>query len=127
MLKIYLCTLHYDLQTSKETEYLGSHSSYVIKDESTVANKTKEFSVYSEEASEVYYKQYTIKQKRRGKVVKCYVNYDSAYCLKEWKEPDAKLVARLTYEEQSCSMKHLMTLPATDVIAYLKQEGLKIS
>ena len=124
MLKIYLCTLDCELHTKNKKISIGKYTYYNIENECNAITKTTEFSAYSDDAMKIYNHVGVciIHNKRKGKVV-TYDYYGDVYCLKEWIEPDAKLVASLSYKEQSCSMERLMKLPATDVIAYLKQEG----
>ena len=123
MLKIYLCTVEYYLQAGDKIKYLSSDSSYVIRDESEAVEKTKEWGAYTEEAINAYNHHCEWKQTKKGMKV-IYWNWNYDICVKEWLAPNAKLVAHITYKESSCTAGHLLKLPATDVIAYLKQEGL---
>ena len=126
MLKIYVCTVEYSLQSGHQDEYLSTEYKYVIKDESVAVTKTKEWNAYSSEARSAYNRICEWKQTKRG-IKTHYWTWDGPVCVKEWRSPNAKLVAHITYKEASCSIKQLMELPATDVIAYLKQEGLNLS
>lgn len=119
MLKIYLCTVEYYLQN----EYLSTDYSYVIRDEAVAVEKTKEWSAYTEEARSAYNRICEWKQTKKG-IKTIYWTWDGPVYAKQWVDPGAKLIAYITYQETSCSMKKLMELPATDVIAYLKQEGM---
>ena len=123
MLKIYLCHTEYELHNKDQKKYLCSNSHYVIRDESVAVAKTVEWGAYTEEAKDAY--DYTCELRQTKKGIKAmYWNWDGGVYAKEWLAPDAKLVAYVSYEEKSCSAGHLLKLPATDVIAYLKQEGL---
>ena len=126
MLKIYLRTTEYELVTPKHsTELITSHD-YVIRDESFATDKTFELDAYTPEAQHNYDFICEMKQTKKG--VKANYWHDGYYtCVKQWKEPEAKLVLHCSYEETSCSMKRLMQLPAPDVIAYIKQEGLNLT
>jgi hypothetical protein len=125
MLKIYLAKLKCELHIKNKIKHIGEKTYYTILDESDADTKTKEFSVYSDDATQLY--RYVgpcaVYNKRKG-MVAVYEYFLDTYTIKEWVDPDAKLVANLSYKEHSCSMEKLMTLPATDVIAYFKQEGL---
>lgn len=126
MLKIYLRTVEYEIHNEDKIGYLFSNSDYVIRDEEDAYSRTTDFDAYTVEAQEHYIGRCDITQKRKGKTA-LYVSWDRSIYLQQWKAPNAKLVARLHYKEKPCSMKQLLTLPATDVIAYLKQEGLNFT
>lgn len=123
MLKIYLCTVEYYLCNKDHVKYLCSDSNYVIRDEAVAVSKTKEWGAYTEAAKEAYYYDCDFHKTKKG-IKAMYWNWDGGVYAKEWLAPNAKLVVHITYEEKSCSAGHLLKLPATDVIAYLKQEGL---
>jgi hypothetical protein len=126
MLKIYLRTTQYELHTGKHTIDLITSRDYVIRDESFATDKTFELGAYT---SKAYYNyDFICEMCETKKGIKAKYWHDGYYtCVKQWKEPDAKLVMRCSYDEASCSMKRLMELPASDVIAYLKQEGIGLS
>lgn len=126
MLKIYLCTVEYYLQNEDQSEYLSTDTNYVILDESVAVTQFKEWSAYSKEARSVYNRTCEWKQTKRG-MKTIYWTWDGDFCVKEWIVPNAKLVAHIAYKESSCSMRRLMELPASDVIAYLKQEGIGLT
>ena len=123
MLKIYLCTVSYELKTSDCIEHISSKEYYVIKNEQDAVTKTIELSAYSQEAEKIYNGTCELHKKKKG-CLAMYFTWDRTFYVKEWIEPDAKLIVSRSFKEESCSMKHLMTLPATDVIEYFKQEGL---
>lgn len=125
MLKIYRCTIKYELHNDNKIIDLSTETQYVIRDESEVTPKTKEFGAYTDEAADVYNHSYNFRPTKKGMRASCWT-WDSTVYLNEWQAPDAKLVVHLSYEEESCTMKQLMNLKATDVIAYLKQEGLNL-
>lgn len=126
MLKIYSCTVEFYLQNEDKSEYLSTDTRFIIRDESVAVDKTKEWGAYTEEARSVY--NYICEWKQTKKGMKAiYWTWDGPTCVKEWRMPDTKLVAHVTYEETSCSMRQLMNLPAPDVIAYMKQEGVGLS
>lgn len=126
MLKIYLRTTQYELYTGKYTIDLITSRDYVIRDESFAVDKTFELGAYTSKAQFNYDFICEMRQTKKG--VKAKYWHDGYYtCVKQWKEPDAKLVLHCSYEEAWCSMKHLMDLPADDVIAYLKQEGIGLT
>ena len=126
MLKIYLCTVKYHLQDKDKDIYLSTDTRYIIRDEADAVTKTKEWSAYTKEARSAYNHTCEWKETKRG-IKTYYWTWDGPFCVKQWIAPEAKLVAHITYEETSCSMRHLMELPAPDVIAYLKQEGLNLA
>lgn len=126
MLKIYLRTVDCAIHDKNKVIDLGSSSNYVIKDEMLAVSKTTEFGAYTDEAHKEYPFASGVQQKKKGRVA-CYGAWlDEAY-LKEWKSPDAKLVVHTTYEEALCPTREFMRMDITDVIAYLKQEGLNFS
>jgi hypothetical protein len=126
MLKIYLRTTQYELHTKKHITELISSRHYVIRDESFAVDKTFELGAYTTTAQHEYDFICDMHQTKKG--IKAKYWHDDYYtCVKQWKEPDAKLVLYCSYEETSCSMKRIMELPAPDVIAYLKQEGIGLT
>lgn len=125
MLKIYLCTVEYELHNKDRVIRLSTWSDYVIRDEESASPKTKEFGACTEEARQTYCHTCELTQTKKG-VKAYYWTWDRSVYVKDWIAPDAKLVAHFSYEEKPCSMERLMKLPAPDVIAYLKQEGLNL-
>lgn len=126
MLKIYLRTTQYELYTGKHTIDLITSRDYVIRDESFATDKTFELDAYTDKAWHNY--DFICEMRKTKKGVKVNYWHDGYYTsVKQWKEPDAKLILHCSYEETSCSMKRLMDLPAPEVIAYLKQEGLNLT
>lgn len=125
MLKIYLCTVEYFLQNEDQLKHLSTDTAYVIRDESDAITKIREWGAYTEEARNAYNHTCEWKQTKKG-MKTIYWTWDGAIYAKEWIAPNAKLVAYCSYEEKSCSMRCLMELPASDVIAYLKQEGMNL-
>lgn len=126
MLKIYLRSTEYELHDKNKVIDIGSSCNHVIKEEAEAVSKTTELGAYTDEAMKTYRWASGVAQKKRGRVA-CYgIFFDEVY-LREWKSPDAKLVVHDTYEETTCSVRDLMFLPAPDVIAYLKQEGLSLT
>lgn len=123
MLKIYLCTIEYYLQNENQTKYLCSNSDYIIRDESAAIPKTKEWGAYTDDAKEAYSYSCDLHKTKKG-IKAMYWTWENEICVKEWLAPNAKLVAKLSFKEKSCSAGHLLKLPATEVIAYLKQEGM---
>lgn len=121
MLKIYLQTVEYEVHNENQIIKLSSDRDYVIRDEDVAVPKTIELGVYTNEAHKAYAHSSNVVQKKKGKLAYFY-GWPYEVYFKEWVAPDAKLVLRITYNEGNCSMKELMNLPATDVIAYLKQE-----
>lgn len=123
MLKIYLRTTQYELHTEKYAVDLITSRHYVIRDESFAVDKTIELGAYTDKAWHNY--DFICETRQTKKGVKAIYWHDGGYtCVKQWKEPEAKLILHCSYEEASCSMKRLMELPADEVIAYLKQEGI---
>lgn len=123
MLKIYLRTTQYELHTGKYTIDLITSRHYVIRDESFAVDKTFELGAYTSKAQCNYDFICEMHQTKKG--IKAKYWHDGYYTgVKQWKEPEAKLILHCSYEEAWCSMKRLMDLPASDVIAYLKQEGI---
>ena len=123
MLKIYLCHTEYEIHSGDQIKYLCGNSHYVIRDESVAVAKTVEWGAYTEEAKDAYDFSCDLRMTRKG-MKASYWTWDDYVTIKEWLAPDAKLVAHVSYEEKSCSAGYLLKLPVTDVIAYLKQEGL---
>lgn len=122
MLKIYRRHIRYDLHNNDEVIHLDTFGSTVILDDSEAVAKTQTFGAYTDEATKAY-SYYDLKQTRKGiKII--YWKWDGCAVLKQWIAPDAKLVNSVSYREYDCTMKELMTLPSSFVIAYLKQEGL---
>lgn len=121
MLKIYLKTVKHMI----DGEYTIHHSSrYVIEDESVAKTSTTEIGLYDNSITNIGY-WYMKSDCKKG--VKILVDTsDGLMTFKQWKNPDAKLVATITYKEQSCSMNRLFDLDADKVIAYLKQEGVNL-
>jgi hypothetical protein len=125
MLKIYLRTIKYEIHNENKIAKLNSRSCYVIRDEEIAVPKTIELGAYTDEAHRAYVYSSDVKQKKKG-LQAYYYGWPSEVYLEEWKAPNAKLVMHVAYKEDDCSMKELMTLPVTDVIAYLKQEGMNL-
>lgn len=124
MLKIYLRKDMFELRNNNKTINLNSYTTTIIKNESEAISKIAEFGAYTDDAAKAYV-DCVFKQKHKG-IQATYCYYDGWISLNQWLAPDAKLIRYRTYEEYSCSMKNLMTLPAPDVIAYLKQEGASL-
>jgi hypothetical protein len=125
MLKIYLRTIKYEIHNEDRVVKLNTNSEYVIRDEEIAVSKTIELGAYTSQAQNAYVYDCDIDQKKKGKRA-YYGGWPTEVYLREWKAPNAKLVMHVTYEEDPCSMSYLMKLPANDVIAYLKQEGLNL-
>lgn len=125
MLKIYLRTIKYEIHNEDKVVKLNTNSEYVIRDEEIAIPKTIELGVYTDEAHRVYVYTSDLRERKKGKLA-YYWSWEHEVYLREWKAPNAKLVMHVTYEEDSCSMQELMDHPATDVIAYLKQEGMNL-
>ena len=125
MLKIYLMRLKYELHGKNRIIKLSTSSNYVIRDEEKTVNGIMEFDAYTEEASDMYNYEVKLTQTKKG-MRASYWTWDSIVYARQWIEPYAKLVVHIDYEETSCSMRKLMELPATDVIAYLKQECIPL-
>lgn len=126
MLKIYLRTTEYELITQKHSTKLITSHDYVIRDESFATDKTIEFGAYTRDAQKNY--DFICEMRKTKKGVKAIYWYDGYFTrVKQWKDPDATLLLHCSYEEVWCSMQRLMQLPAPDVIAYLKQEGLNLA
>lgn len=123
MLKIYLCTVKYEIHNGDQKKYLESNADYVIRDESVTVDKVVEFGAYTEEAKNAYDYSCKLQNTKRG-MKASYWTWNDYVSVKEWVAPDAKLVAHVFYKEKACTAGHLLKLPAPDVIAYLKQEGL---
>lgn len=127
MLKIYLCTVEYSLKNGDQEEYLSTNTNFVIRDESEAVEQTKEWGAYTVEARSAYNHICEWKQTKKGIKTIYWFSRDDSVCVKEWLAPNAKLVANISYKESSCTAGHLLKLPAADVIAYLKQEGLGLT
>lgn len=125
MLKIYLCTVQYEIHNDGKIVHLNTDSDYVICDTTIAVPKTKSYGAYTNEAQGVYVFASRLEQKRKGKSAYFY-GWPMDVTLQQWRAPNAKLVAHVTYKECNCSMQQLMKLPVDDVIAYLKQEGLNL-
>jgi hypothetical protein len=123
MLKIYLRTTQYELLTQKHTISLITSRDYVIRDEAFATDKTIELGAYTDTAQNHYDFICDMYHTKKGVKARYWADGGSV-CVKQWKEPDAKLLLYCSYEEAWCSMKRLMELNADDVIAYLKQEGI---
>ena len=125
MLKIYLKTVKYEVH-SGGSEYAVSHSCFhTIVDDAEAQSYTREYGLYDDEIMNItYHCEYY--DDKRGRVTRVYGS-DCYLKFKSWKEPDAKLIERVSYKEYACSMNELCRLPADKVIAYLKQEGLSFS
>lgn len=127
MLKIYHWHNEYELQNGKCSIRLSSLDGLCIKDESEAVDQTQEFNAYTKEASKAYCSNVEFKYKHRHKGIRAlYWTYDGPVYIKQWIAPNAKLIVHSSYEEVFCSMKQLMDLPAPEVIAYLKQEGMNL-
>ena len=126
MLKIYLCELKYELQDENRIIHLSTNTHYEIADEVAAVPKTIEFGAYTEEAANVYVHSCELRETKKG-IKAEYWTWEGTVYAKEWIAPNVKLVVHIAYKESSCSMKRLMELPAPDVIAYLKQEGLNLT
>lgn len=118
MLKVYRYTVSYHIVTENQKRLVHSYSAYCIDDEETVHDPFVEYNAYEFHGIAV-----DIRKTWLGRVA-VYYNFPSNIKLKEWIDPDAKLVLRITHKPASCSMKELMDLDHEKVIAYLKQEGL---
>ncbi len=126
MLKIYWRTDKYELSDGKRIIRLKTVSNRVIRDEADAISSTVEFGAYTEAAEIAYFPDCELIQKRKG-IKANYWHHDSCVVAKEWLVPDVKLIKHRSYRETYCSMKELMSLETTDVIAYLKQEGLNLT
>jgi hypothetical protein len=125
MLKIYLKRVTQIINHDGITYDIDSSCRYVIEDEECVKSYTREYNIYSDNINSVscscsYY------EGKRGAEVTVYGD-DCFLHFKSWKHPDVKLIEFVEYEERSCSMRELCSLPADKVIAYLKQEGLNFT
>ena len=123
MLKIYRCRNEFKLFDGKRTIKLKTSSHTVIKDEAAAVDCVTEIGAYTNDAEKAYFPDCYLHQKRKG-IQAEYWHYDGCVVAKEWLSPNVKLIRHSTYTEYSCSMTDLMKLPAQDVIAYLKQEGI---
>lgn len=119
MLKIYLKKIDRIINDGPMTYGVDMIRQYVIADEANAKSYSREYNIYSDRISHncCYY------ETRRGSVVTVY-GRDCFLKFKSWKHPGIKLIEIVEYVERPCSMKELMHLPAPDVIAYLKQEGI---
>ena len=126
MLKIYTRHNQYELCGGTRSIELSSLNKLCIMEESEAVDKTTEYDAYTMDAVRAYDLNATLKQKAKGTKA-LYWTYEGIVYAKQWKVPDAKLIVHSTYEESWCSLKRLMDLPASDVIAYLKQEGISLS
>ncbi len=125
MLKIYHKTIKREIHSNGVEYNVDYKGFYTIVEEETAQPHTREYNLYDDELlSAVYFLDYY--DGKRGRVVRVYSD-DGFFKFKQWKEPDAKLIERVSYKEYACSMKELCTLPADKVIAYLKQEGLNFT
>lgn len=125
MLKIYLCRTEYEIHNENKTVFLNTYSDYVVKDEDAAKPTTIELGAYTDEAQHKYAYSSSVCQKKKGRHARFWGWPNEVY-LDEWKAPDAKLVMHITYKEKECSMREFMRLPVSEVIAYLKQEGLNL-
>lgn len=125
MLKIYLCTIKYEIHNENKVKELATDSDYVIINEDEAVPETIELGAYTVEAQKKYVYASDLRKKKKGMFAYFY-GWPYEIYLREWDAPNAKLVIHLSYEEAWCSMKRLMELPANDVIAYLKQEGMNL-
>lgn len=126
MLKIYLRTIKYELHDGETVIVLETDSDYAIKDEEYAVSRTMECGAYTEATKDAYCYSCDLHQTKKG-IRAFYWTWGGGVYAKEWVAPNAKLVMHISYKEKSCSMKRLMELPASDVVAYLKQEGLNLS
>jgi hypothetical protein len=122
MLKIYSVKITYELRIGNKIEPLDTYQNFTIEEEKDAITTAAVFGAYSEEAAKIY-DGCDIYEKKKGRRA-VYRGWPSDIWINEWSEPDAKLIVRLSYEEESCSMQQLLELDANDVIAYLKQEYL---
>jgi hypothetical protein len=122
MLKIYLKTVKHEIHNDGEKYKVNHRSFYVIEDEATAKSAINECSLYHDELHNVinFFDGYNT---NRGRVIYVYGD-DCRLKFKQWKEPNAKIVEYASYREHACSMDRLCRLPADQVIAYLKQEGI---
>lgn len=125
MLKIYLRTLKYEIHNEDKVVELNTHSHYVIRNENDAVPEVIEFGAYTDEAHAKYIYDSYVKQTRNGKRSYFY-GWPREVYLREWDAPNAKLVIHIAHKDKSCTMKELMDLPADEVIAYLKQEGMNL-
>jgi len=123
MLKIYHWRIKYEIHNENKKVKIATDSGYAIENECDAINKTVELGAYTSEAHKAYAYSSELKQKKKGRTAYFY-GWPTEVYLREWKAPDAKLVLYITYEETDCSLTELMKLPSSDVIAYLKQEGI---
>lgn len=125
MLKIYRKTILHEIHSDGVEYKVKRCSFYTIEEEACTQPYTRECSLYHDELHQIA-SYYDYVDKRHGRMVYVY-GTDGFYKFKQWKEPDAKLIEHVSYKEHACSMNELCRLPAPDVIAYLKQEGLNFS
>lgn len=126
MLKIYWRHTKYELHNNDNVISLHRPCRLVIMDENDAVAGSIEFGAYTEDAEKAYYPDCELQKKNKG-IRAIYWTYDGPVHVKQWIAPNAKLIVHRSYSETSCSMKSLMDLPAPDVIAYLKQEGLSVA
>ena len=125
MLKIYLRRSKFELHNNDELINLGTFTTTVIREESEAVSETVELGAYTEAAEKSFYPDCEFFQKRKG-IKAIYWKRDGCAVLKQWLAPNAKLIRYRAYTEYSCSMSELMKLPVSNVIAYLKQEGMNL-
>lgn len=125
MLKIYLKTIHHEIHSDGVEYKVKCRSFYTIEDDSVAQPHTRECSLYHDELYQIASYCDHFDRKRGRAVLVC--GDDDFLTFKQWKEPNAKLIERVSYREHSCSMNELFRLPADKVIAYLKQEGVNFS
>lgn len=125
MLKIYYKRTLYFIRDGDmiyDVDFRGRH---VIEDEEVAKNYDREYNIYSDNINSIcnccgYY------EGKRGAVVTVY-GHDCFLKFKSWKHPNVKLIEVVEYADCVCSMRELSYLPADQVIAYLKQEGLNLT
>ena len=124
MLKIYLKTIIHEVNSGGIEYEVYNRSFYDIEEESVAKSYTRKYSIYHDEIKNVthHIDLYNVK---RGRIAYVYGS-DSFLKFKQWKEPSAVLVERISYKEASCSMQELFRMNADKVITYLKQEGMNI-
>lgn len=125
MLKIYLKTIIHEVH-SGDTGYKIYHRSfYDIEEESIAQTRTRQCSVYHNEINQISH-HIDLFDTKRGRIAYVYGS-DSFLKYKQWKDPNAKLIESVSYQERSCSMQELFRMNTDKVIAYLKQEGMNIA
>ena len=122
MLKIYLKTIHHEIHSDGAEYKVKHYSFYTIEDEAVATPYTIEHNLYSDMLHSVA-SYCDVVERKKGLLVYVYGS-DCFLKFKQWKEPNAKLIERVSYREHSCSMNELCRLPESKVIAYLKQEGV---